>query len=145
MNWGVPVVATAGAGPDGTVWSMSYSTDGRALLAPVSKAPGKRVTGASVAEQRASYEREPQVAILPEFRSWWAHERLLACLCWLPMPGGRLARQDSEVVILRVAHLRSSAYEEQQATRRGTTGVGHCLARDPRCCRATPLPRDLVP
>ena len=35
-------MATAAAGPDGTVWSMSYSTDRRALLEPVFNTPGKR-------------------------------------------------------------------------------------------------------
>ena len=46
------------------------------------------------------------------FRGWLAFAGLL-------MPGGRLPRADSEVVILRVAHLRGSAYERGQHERIG--------------------------
>ncbi|TQL66290.1 AhpD family alkylhydroperoxidase [Nocardioides albertanoniae] len=46
------------------------------------------------------------------FRGWLAFAGLL-------MPGGRLPRSDSELVILRVAHLRGSAYETGHHTRVG--------------------------
>ena len=46
------------------------------------------------------------------FRGWLAFAGLL-------MPGGRLPRRDSELVILRVAHLRGSAYERAQHERVG--------------------------
>ncbi|MGH3350982.1 MAG: carboxymuconolactone decarboxylase family protein [Nocardioides sp.] len=46
------------------------------------------------------------------FRGWLAFAGLL-------MPGGRLPRADSELVILRVAHLRGSTYEARQHTRIG--------------------------
>ena len=50
------------------------------------------------------------------------HKRLFRG--WLPfagllMPGGRLPRQESELVILRVAHLRGSRYEQDQHRRIG--------------------------
>lgn len=46
------------------------------------------------------------------FRGWLAFAGLL-------MPGGRLPRAESELVILRVAHLRGSTYESRQHTRIG--------------------------
>ncbi|GAB2916266.1 carboxymuconolactone decarboxylase family protein [Rhodococcus aerolatus] len=46
------------------------------------------------------------------FRGWLAFAALL-------MPGGRLPRAESELVILRVAHLRGSAYERAQHERIG--------------------------
>lgn len=46
------------------------------------------------------------------YRGWLAFAALL-------MPGGRLPRADSELVILRVAHLRGSGYERAQHERIG--------------------------
>lgn len=48
----------------------------------------------------------------PLFRGWLAFARRL-------MPFGRLPRREAELVILRVAHLRQSAYEHHQHVRIG--------------------------
>jgi AhpD family alkylhydroperoxidase len=101
-----------------------------ARIAPGSRADvGLFVWGFAQIAGRVSRTRPPHL-----FLTLGRHRRLFRG--WLRfaarlMPGGRLPRRETELVILRVAHLRSCAYEHAHHVRLGRrAGIGEAeLAR----------------
>ncbi|HEX7322041.1 MAG TPA: carboxymuconolactone decarboxylase family protein [Mycobacterium sp.] len=88
--------------------------------ARILSSPGVRDLGVAnwlFCKLAARRQRVPQAHL---FTTLGQHKRLL--WCWLPfggllLYGGKLSRRDTEVVILRVAHLRGSRYEMQHHRR----------------------------